>query len=209
MKAFIAANLRLESPPLLPEIRLYAAHAGSGLRRLAEGSPGAASPYWAYPWAGGVALARYILDHPDVVAGRRMLDLGAGGGLVAIAAAKAGAAVVTSVDIDPNAIAAIELNAAANGVVVSALCADILEGPPPAADIVCAGDLFYERALGARVTAFLDRCLAAGVDVLAGDPGRVGLPADRLRKLADYPVPDFGQSIGGTATSAVFALIGK
>src|SRR5690349_7151761 len=123
---FIRANLRLEPAPGLPEILLYRAHAQSGLSRIAGGAP----PYWAHTWAGGTALARHILDHPDTVQGRNVLDLGTGAGLVAIAAARAGAASVTAADIDPNAIAATKLNAEANGVSIATLEADLLDGPP-------------------------------------------------------------------------------
>src|SRR5439155_16472472 len=141
-------------------------HRGRGLpsRRQGPEAPsgrtGADPPFWAFAWAGGQALARYLLDHPERVRGRQVIDLASGSGLVAIAAARAGAAAVTAYDIDPLAAAAIGVNAAANGVTVRAVCADVLDedGPPsPGADLVLAGDAFYERDLAARVLRFLER----------------------------------------------------
>jgi predicted nicotinamide N-methyase len=149
-------------------------------------------PYWAYPWAGGAALARYFFDRPENLSGRRILDLGAGSGVVGIAAAKSGASKVIAVEIDHNAIAALRLNAAANGVVIDAVAEDIMASDPPSVDLVAVGDLFYERALARRVTAFLDRCLAGGQEILVGDIGRAYLPRQRLRRIAEYPVRDFG-----------------
>ena len=192
VKSFIRENLPLTAVQSLPEIRLHIAHPGSGLRRL----EGDAAPYWAYPWAGGTALARYVLDHPQTVAGRRVLDLGAGSGIVAIAASKADAGKVIAAEIDRNALAALELNAAANAVSVTIIDHDVIGGEPPPVDIVLVGDLYYEHRLAKRVTAFLDRCVAAGVDVLIGDLGREHLPLSRLRVLADYPVSDFGDGKG-------------
>jgi predicted nicotinamide N-methyase len=201
--AFIKANMRLAPVPALPEIRLYTAHPGSGLRRLVdpeddgdanEGTPEPQPPYWAYAWAGGTVLARYILDHPMTVAGRRVLDLGAGSGIVGIAAAKAGACEVIAAEIDRNGVAAIGLNAEANGVEIAVLDKDITIGPPPAVDLMLAGDVFYGREVALQVSPFLDRCLAAGIEVLVGDPGRTCLPRSRLQLLAEYTVPDFGDA---------------
>jgi predicted nicotinamide N-methyase len=208
-ETFIRANLPLGVVATVPEVVLHRAYASSGLHRLAD-LQGAefGSPYWAYPWAGGLALARYLLDRPEIASRRRVLDMGAGGGIVAIAAAKAGAAQVTAVDTDPNAIAALGLNAAANGVTIRTILGDLTTiGPLPDTDLVTVGDLFYERMLAERVTGFLDRCLAAGAEVLVGDPGRAFLPTTRLRKLADYPVSDVGdgQDIA-VRTSTVFAF---
>jgi predicted nicotinamide N-methyase len=152
------------------------------------------TPYWAYHWGGGLALARHILSHPEIVAGRTVLDLGAGSGIVAIAAAKVGAKNVIAADIDPYAIAATGLNAAANGVAVSTLLGDLTAGSPPAVDVVLVGDLFYEADLAERVTAFLDRCLGAKMEVSVGDPLRAFLPRTRLQLLAEYPGPDFGHT---------------
>ena len=215
--------MRLEPVPELPEIRLYTAHPGSGLRRLveleehgdepADGNdaddyePEPQPPYWAYAWAGGAVLARYVLNHPQSVAGRRVLDLGAGSGLVGIAAAKAGASTVIAAEIDRNGVAAIGLNAAANDVMITIVDKDITTGPPPAVDLVLAGDVFYGREVALKVIPFLDRCLAAGIEVLVGDPRRNDLPLSRLRLLAEYPVPDFGDAKGvATRQSGVFSF---
>jgi predicted nicotinamide N-methyase len=200
----LRARLSLATPALLPELRLYRAGPHSGLARLASG---ARAPYWAYPWAGGLALARYLLDHAETVAGKRVLDLGAGGGLVAIAAMKAGARAATAIDVDPDAIEMIALNAEANAVTVAALCGDPLDDPPPDVDLVLVGDLFYEASLAARATAFLDRCASAGVGALVGDPWRAPLPRARLDRLAEYRVADFGDALdAATTASAVFAF---
>jgi predicted nicotinamide N-methyase len=161
----------------------------------AAGGPGLAGldpPFWAFAWAGGQALARYLLDHPQTVRGRRVIDMASGSGLVAIAAARAGAATVTGYDIDPLAAAAIAVNAAANGVTVTAVCADVLDGdgmPAPGADVVLVADAFYQRDLAGRVLRFLDRVHAAGAGVLAGDFGRTYLPRARLAPVASYDVP--------------------
>ncbi len=208
---FIKANMRIAPVPALPEIRLYAAHPASGLWRLThpegraaepeeegteadEDGPEPQPPYWAYAWAGGAVLARYILDRPESVAGLRVLDLGAGSGLVGIAAAKAGASAVIAAEIDRNGIAALGLNAAANRVTIKVVGEDITAGPPPPVDVVVAGDLFYRQDLADRVIPFLDRCLACGINVLIGDPGRAYLPRSRLRLLAEYRVPDVGEA---------------
>ena len=208
---FIRANTRVAPVPTLPEIRLHTAHQATGLWRLGEPNEDGSDPpppYWAFPWAGGMALARHILDRPETVMGRRVLDLGAGSGLVAIAAAMAGASEVIAADIDRYAVAAVGLNTAANGVAVAVVGDDLTAGPPPPVDLIAAGDLFYERDLALRVTAFLDRCLAAGIDVLIGDPGRAYLPRSRLRRLAEYRVPDVGEvEDAATKPSAVFMLL--
>ncbi len=180
--AFIKANLPISPVPSIPEIRLHTAGPASGLWRLAGRREADPAPYWAYPWAGGAVLARYLLDRPEIVVGRRVLDLGAGSGLVAIAAAKAGAAAVTAVDIDANAIAAIGLNAAINGVDIVARAADIIEDPPPEIDLLVVGDLFYDPTLALRVMAFLRRCQASGIEVLIGDPERAHLPQGELSR---------------------------
>lgn len=214
---FIKANMRLAPVPSLPEVRLYQAHPGSGLRQLLEpdddnGVDEAESqpPYWAYAWAGGAVLARYILDRPSIVAGKRVLDLGAGSGLVGIAAAKAGARAVIAAEIDRNGVAALRLNAKANGVAIEIVDKDITAGPPPAVDVVLAGDVFYAQDVGQRMMPFLDRCLAAGIDVLVGDPGRAWLPRPRLCLLGEYQVPDVGGNGGSEPRpSAVFAFVAK
>lgn len=211
--AFIAANLLVAPVPSLPEMRLYTAHPASGLWRLAgndrndEEGDDPPAPYWAYQWAGGLVLARHICDRPETVRGRRVLDLGAGSGLVGIAAAKAGARSVLAAEIDSNGIAAIGLNAALNEVELTAVGDDLTNGPPPEVDIVLVGDLFYAPDLGERVTAFLDRCVAAGIEVLVGDPGRAHLPHARLRRMAEYAVADVGTGTAvPTKPSAVFSF---
>lgn len=208
-RQFIAANLPILSVPGIPEIRLHKAGPHSGLRRLAERDPQFGSPYWAHYWGGGLVLARYLLDKPEIIIGRRVLDLGAGSGIVGIAAAKAGAAEVNAADVDPYAIAAIGLNAALNNVTIETVLADLAKGEPPAVDIVCVGDLFYDATLAKHVTAFLDRCLAQGIGVLIGDPWRAHLPTSRLRLLAEYAVPDFGEGTASSRPSGVFAFESK
>ncbi len=207
---FIQSNTRLTSVPALPAIRLHTAHEATGLWRLAEaaGVEDPPPPYWAFPWAGGMALARYIFEHPRTVTGQRVLDLGTGSGLVAIAAAMAGASAVTAADIDRYAIAAATLNTAANGVAVIVTGDDLTGGPPPEVDVVTVGDLFYDRDLADAVTGFLDRCIRRDIEVLVGDPGRAYLPRARLRQLAAYRVPDVGEVESATTKpSAVFAFV--
>jgi predicted nicotinamide N-methyase len=204
---FVKANMRLRPVPSIPEISLYAAHPGSNLWRLTgkdgEGPP----PYWAYVWAGGAALARHFLDRPASVLGRRVLDLGAGGGIAGIAAMKAGAASAMAAEIDRNGLAAIGLNAEANGVTLEIIGGDLTRSDPPAGiDLVAVGDLFYAAGLARRVTRFLDNCLAAGAEVLVGDPGRAYLPHTRLEPVAKYAVPDFGDGGAALKMSTVFAF---
>jgi predicted nicotinamide N-methyase len=204
---FIRANLPLGPVPGIPEIQLYKASPSSGLGRLAaRDERGFGSPYWAYYWAGGLALARHVLDHPEIVAGHRVLDLGAGSGLVAIAAVRAGAGAVIAAEVDPYAIAALSLNIAHNDAAVSVIHEDLTAGPPPDIDIVLVGDLFYDRDLAERVTAFLDRCLGAGISVFIGDPWRAWLPRSRLRLIAEYEVAETGAA---AKPSAVFAFEAK
>ncbi len=192
--AFITQNLDLAEVTAIPQFRMYQAQPSSGLWRLAEQEEGGfGAPYWAYQWAGGLALARYFLDRPEAVAGKRVVDLGAGGGVVSLAAARAGAASVTAVDIDPYAVSALRLNAEANGAALTILGEDITAGPAPDADILAVGDLFYDEETARPVVAFMERCLEAGLTVLAGDPGRKFLPRARLRLLAEYDVSDVGR----------------
>jgi len=194
----------------VPEILLHAANPATGLWRLAKfGRDGAESPpYWAYPWPGGAALARYFLARPEAVQGRRVLDLGAGSGIVGIAAAKSGAREVIAAEVDCNAIAALRLNAEANGVAIRVVAEDMTCGEPPAVDLVAVGDLFYERELATRVTKFLDRCLAGRLEILVGDIGRVYLPRDRLRLIAEYPARDFGDGDNTALKSAgIYAFL--
>jgi predicted nicotinamide N-methyase len=191
-RAFIAANTSVLAPPLVPEIRLHLAEESLPIWQRTEeelGAIGLPPPFWAFAWAGGQALARFVLDHPDEVAGKRVLDLAAGSGLVAIAAAMAGACRVTAVDIDPFAGAAVVANAALNGVEVATASDDLLDGPPLDVDCVLVGDIFYEQTLAARTLAWLRRCEAAGQAVVVGDPRRGYCPTDQLVALADYSVP--------------------
>jgi predicted nicotinamide N-methyase len=194
-KAFIRANTRLKPVPHVPEISLYVADESVPIWLKTEeelGAMGLPPPYWAFAWAGGQALARYVLDSPQAVTGKRVLDLASGSGLVAIAAAKAGAAPVIAADIDAFIEAAVALNAEANDVYIEVLIQDLLDQPAqdaPRYDVILVGDLFYERDTAGRALAFLDRHAAAGTRVLIGDPGRTYLPKDRLTRLAEYSVP--------------------
>lgn len=145
-------------------------------------------PYWAFAWAGGLAIAHYLRDRPFLVADRRVLDLASGSGLCAIAAMEAGAARVTAVDIDPRAIAAAELNAKANRRRMTVVQRDLLDEPPPDVDVILAGDCWYETGMADRVTRWLRSAASAGIDVVIGDPGRTYLPIDELVELARYSV---------------------
>jgi predicted nicotinamide N-methyase len=192
--AFIRANTRLLPVPHAPEIRLQLADEATVLWEKTEeelGAMGLPPPYWAFAWAGGQALSRHILDHPELVRGRRVLDFASGSGLVAIAAVMAGASRVAATEIDGFALAAIAINAEANGVTLECLAGDILERAvdPAEWDIVLAGDVCYERPMAERVIAWLEAAAAAGIDVLLGDPGRSYLPKQRLDRLAEYSVP--------------------
>jgi predicted nicotinamide N-methyase len=189
--AFIRANTAVAAPPLVPEIRLWLAGEALPLWEAGEAelaATGLPPPYWAFAWAGGQALARYLLDRPDRVAGKRVLDFAAGSGLPAIAAAKAGAAAVTASEIDPFAAAAIRLNAALNGVGIEVLEADVIDAGDVGWDLVLAGDVFYERDLAARVEPWLRRLAGNGATVLVGDPGRGFLPKAGLARLTAYAV---------------------
>jgi predicted nicotinamide N-methyase len=189
--AFIRANTAIASPPLVPEVRLHLASEVTPLWQATEASLARAQlppPYWAFAWPGGQALARHILDHPELVRGRAVLDFGAGSGLVAIAAAKAGAR-VTAAEIDRFAAAAIVLNAALNNVAVAIEPADVIGRAPAPWQTVLAGDMCYERPLAERLTCWLRALAAQGVLVLLGDPGRAYLPTAGLEALARYAVP--------------------
>jgi predicted nicotinamide N-methyase len=193
-KAFIRANTRLTPVPLVPEISLHVADESVPMWQKTEeelDAIGLPPPYWAFAWAGGQALARYLLDNAQTVAGLRVLDLASGSGLVAIAAAKAGA-IVAAADIDAFTEAAISLNMEANGVYADILVRDMLDDRAPIApryDVILVGDLFYERDTSARALKFLDGHAAVGTRVLVGDPGRTYLPKERLARLAEYSVP--------------------
>jgi predicted nicotinamide N-methyase len=188
---FVRKNCRLEPVPLLPEIRLHQAKDAFVLWERTEEAAGQAErppPFWAFAWPGGLALARYLLDHPAHVAGRTVLDLGAGSGLVAIAAALAGARSVLASEVDELAHAAIQLNAAANGVDVAA-CGDVLGGTGEGAGVVLAADVWYERDLADRVAGLLRRASDRGALVLAADVGRAFLPGGLFRQVASFEVP--------------------
>jgi len=173
--------------PFVPEIRLLTAPEPFGLWDLTKRD---APPFWAFPWAGGQGLARYVLDHPEVVSGRRVLDVASGSGLVAIAAAKGGAASVIAGDLDPNAVAAIGINACANDVAaITARVLDFATDDPSGAQVVLAADVFYQRELAELALRFLRGAAASGAAVLVADPGRAFLPADTLTPLASYEVP--------------------
>jgi predicted nicotinamide N-methyase len=191
-RAFILENTRLQAPPHTPELQLHLADEITPIWKLTEealAEIGLPPPFWAFAWAGGQALARYVLDHPEIVAGKRVVDFASGSGLVAIAAMKAGAASVLAADIDVFCEAAIGVNAAANGVEVAFTEVDLLDAPPPPADVLLAGDICYERPMAEAVMAWLGQGRAAGASVLIGDPGRTYFPKDGLDKLAEYQVP--------------------
>lgn len=189
--AFILAETRLRPVPHAPELVLHVADEATELWQKTEeelGEIGLPPPFWAFAWAGGQALARYVLDHPETVRGKRVLDFASGSGLVAIAAMKAGAAEVTACDIDPFAVTAIGLNAQANGVTIEPIQVDLV-GRDEGWDTVLAGDICYERDLALRVTDWLLSLSRRGATVLIGDPGRSYLPKGRLEELAVYEVP--------------------
>ena len=190
-KPFVLASSRLRPVPLVPEISLHLADDAFGLWEATEHALGRSDrppPFWAFAWPGGQGLARYILDHPGIVAGRTVLDLGSGSGLAAIAAALAGSPAVLASELDPLAAAAIALNADANNARVT-VTGDVLDGDGEQADVVLAADVWYERRLAERVTGLLGRAGARGADVLAGDIGRAFLPRPLMRELAGYDVP--------------------
>lgn len=190
--AFIRAHTAVLSVPHAPEIRLHLADEATALWRMTEeelAEAGLPPPFWAFAWAGGQGLARHILDHPGLVRGRRVFDFASGSGLVAIAAAMAGAAAVTANEIDPFGPAAIALNAAENGVALSILAEDRIGDPLAGFDTVLAGDVFYDRAMTERVWPWLKALAASGRSVLVGDPGRAYRPAEGLVALATYSVP--------------------
>jgi predicted nicotinamide N-methyase len=205
---FVRQHTRPEHPALVPELTLRVAADVVALWEAMEaerGAPAEDPPFWAAAWPGGQALARYVLDHPDVVAGRTVLDLGSGSGLVAVAALRAGAARVVASDVDPFSVTAIPLNAAENGVSGIEVVGDILDEPlPDGVSVVLAGDVCYAREMTGRVLGFLDAARAAGATVLIGDPGRAYLPGARLEPIARYDVPDVDD--GTPRPAAVYRL---
>ena len=190
--AFVRRNTAITAPPLVPEIRLHLATEITPLWQATEETLARSAlppPYWAFAWAGGQALARYLLDHPTEVAGRSVLDFGAGSGLVAIAAAKAGAAAVLAAEIDFFAAAAIAANAALNDVDITVQTEDLLDTVDARWDVVTAGDVCYERPMADRVTGWLRGLATRGTLVLLGDPGRAYTPSQGLTERVRYLVP--------------------
>jgi predicted nicotinamide N-methyase len=190
--AFIHANTAIAAPPLVPEIRLHLATEITSLWQATEATLGREQlppPYWAFAWAGGQALARHVLDHHELVRGKRILDFGAGSGLLALVAAKAGAASATAAEIDPFAAAAIAENARLNGVSVTIERDDVIGRRPVPWQVLLIGDMCYERPLAERLTAWLRALARDGVLVLLGDPGRNYLPQEGLVEIGRYEVP--------------------
>ncbi len=190
LRAFIQRTTRLMPVPDLPAVRLHMADDVMALMALTGRELGLADPplpFWAFPWAGGLGLARYVAEHPSSVAGRSVLDMATGSGLCAIVAARAGAVSVVGSDVDPLAEAAVTLNARANGVEIAVARGDLTASAPPRVDVVLAGDVCYESAMAARMVPWLARAAAAGSVVLLGDPGRVYLPGG-LERAATYRV---------------------
>ena len=192
-RAFILDHTRPQRPPHTPELVLRLADEITPIWRMTEDALqeiGLPPPFWAFAWAGGQALARYVLDNPELVAGKAVVDFASGSGIVALAAARAGAARVLAADIDPFCGDAVALNAAANEVACDFTGDDLLDAPPPVwADVILAGDICYEKPLAARVMAWLAAARAAGQTVLIGDPGRSYFPREGLTRLVEYQVP--------------------
>ena len=189
---FIQANAKLLRVPLVPEVRLYLAEESMLIWQKTEeelGQMNVPPPYWAFAWAGGQALARFLLDNTTLVGGHTVLDLGAGSGLTSIAAMKAGATSVLAADIDRYALVAIALNAEANGVRIATTDADLLAEAPGVFGALLVGDMFYERALAERALAFVEAARAKGAEVLVGDPRRSYFPKERFIQVAEYSVP--------------------
>jgi predicted nicotinamide N-methyase len=191
-RAFVLAHTTVLTVPACPEIRLHQVHALTTLWEAGQarlGALGIGLPFWAVPWAGGCGLSRHLLDRPQHVAGRRVLDLGTGSGLCAIAAARGGASTVTACDPDPVALAAVSLNARLNGAQVRPHAGDPLTSAPPAVDLILAADLWYEQPLAGRVTTWLRAAALAGIEVIAADPNRAYAPRAGTRTLATLAVP--------------------
>jgi predicted nicotinamide N-methyase len=189
---FIRQNTTVMTPPLVPEVKLHLAHEAVPLWQKTEeelGEMGLPPPFWAFAWAGGQALARYVLDHSSMVENLKVLDLATGSGLVAIAALQAGAANATAADIDEFATTAAQMNAELNQVSLDIKLEDLLPQQPPLADVILVGDLFYEKTLAARCLGWLRQAQEQGAKIFVGDPGRSYLPRDQLEKLAEYNVP--------------------
>lgn len=190
-RRFILENTSILSPPHVPEVRLHLASEAHGLWHKTEdelAQSGLPPPFWAFAWAGGQGLARYVLDNPQTVRGRNVIDFASGSGLVGIAAMMAGAAAVICADIDPFSAEAVLLNAGLNNVSVQTERANLI-GKEPDAAVLLAGDVFYDRHLAGELIVWLGNLSRGGVEVLIGDPGRAYLPKDRLEQLASYEVP--------------------
>ena len=191
-RAFILENTRIQPPPHTPELTLNLADEVTPIWRLTEealAEIGLPPPFWAFAWAGGQALARYVLDHPDEVAGKRVVDFASGSGIVGIAAMRAGAGHVLATDIDPFCGAALAVNGELNGVRIDFTDQNLLEAPPPDVDVILAGDICYEKPLATQVMDWLAAAHVRGTRVLIGDPGRSYFPRVGLEKLAEYEVP--------------------
>ena len=188
---FILGHTELIAPPACPELRFHLASEVTPLWQATEdylAKRNVDPPYWAFPWVGGQALARHVLDNPDLVSGKRILDFAAGCGIVAVACAKAGATSVDAAEIDPMAVAAIDLNAAANQVAVSAATGNVLESESCPWDVIFAGDVCYERPMAEAVFAWLRRRAAQGAQVMLADPGRAYLPKTGLMRVAQLTI---------------------
>ena len=190
-RAFVLRHTRLRPVPGSEHLRLHLADEVLPLwhaTQIETHDPDAPPPYWAFAWAGGLAVARYLIEHPERVAGKRVFDVASGSGLCGLAALNAGAESVAAADIDPFSWAAIALNAKALGRKISVVKRDVLDEDPPNADVVLAGDTWYETGFADRIWPWLRRCRAEGIDVLVGDPGRAYLPSEGLIELATYEV---------------------
>jgi predicted nicotinamide N-methyase len=212
LRAFVRRNTRLTPVPGLPGVRLQLADDVMVVMQLAGGELGQADPalpFWAFAWAGGLAVSQYLVDHPEEVAGRRVLDVASGSGLCAVVAMRLGAASVHAIDIDPFSQAAVALNARANGVRVGFSRQDLLGAPPPPCDVILAGDVCYEETMAGRMLEWLRLAARGGTRVLLGDPGRTYLPAG-LERLASYRVQtSLELEDAETKDSAVFTFAGS
>jgi predicted nicotinamide N-methyase len=209
IRRLISMHTLVAVPPLVPELRLHLLTEQCPLWRAGEKEAAAAGlvdPYWAFAWPGGQALARHVLDHPEIVRGKRVLDLGAGGAIEAIAALRAGAASALAADIDRIATAAALLNAGLNGVRLEATSADLL-GTDVDADVILAGDVFYERDLAERALRWLREAAGRGAFVLIADPSRGYLDAASLRRVAVYDAPYDGEVVSPTLRpTAIYSI---
>ena len=189
---FIRTQTQVGAPSILPELKLYLATEVTPLWQMTEErlkNGNLPPPFWAFAWPGGQGVARYLLDHPEVVQGKRVMDFAAGSGVGAIAAMKAGAKQAIALDIDRLALHATELNAGLNGVKVDAIEESDLDKPPKKIDLIILGDVCYQQAMAARIMRWLWLCVADGIRVIMGDPGRAYVPQGGLTELASYTVP--------------------